>query len=823
MRPEQTRNRWRRRLCLEHLEARLTLTGSGLFAQYFFNDDFTGLAATRTEGISQTWGTASPGFGMDADTFSVRWTGQVEPQFSQLYTFRLTSDEGARVWLDGNLLIDDWEPHAVRSRFATMTLEAGRRYDIRVDYFDLSGSAQIDLSWASAGQSMQTIPASRLFESPPGLLGTYLDSAGGSFSRVDSAVNFNWGTAAPAPGITTDSFTANWTGQIRADYADQYTFSTLSTDGVRLWVGNEMLIDNLDSPSSSAVEQFGTKWLEPGKWYDIRLQFVEGTGTAQVALRWSSPRQTGAGVFEVVPQADLRAAIAPVFENPLGPGADPWVTYWDGNYYLARSQGNAVWINRSSSLEDIHESSGRSQTVLAWSAPPGTNYSSQIWAPELHRMSGNWYIYVAASDGNNSTHRMHVLERIGDDPFGAFAYLNQLAATTDRWAIDGTVFNWNNTWYFVWSGWPGSTDGQQNLYVAEMRYPWTLQGERVLLSSPEYAWENHGLPINEGPEILIHDGQLHIIYSASGYWTNQYALGRLTYDGVGSLLSADSWTKSPTPVFQATTQVAGPGHASFTASPDGNEHWIVYHAHADPADFNEDRVVRIQPFSFNSNGTPNFGTPAPVGQSLFAPARAPDPARPVLLGDYQADGVVNQLDYHVWRATFGMSVFPGSAADGSGDGVVDAADFVLWRSRDGAVAAAQSTAGDIVPASAAAASLGESTDSPPAGGVKSIARSRGSAPQSMSQPPIAQTRSPSAADRTHSGARNAARILQTARDRILDDALLHWLNTGHTLRHKDQLHPPLRSASETITDAVFAGGILSAALDDSLISIEPGS
>ncbi len=499
------------------------------------------------------------------------------------------------------------------------------------------------------------MPASRLYESPAGVLGTYRDSAGGSLSRIDPGINFNWGSASPGAGIAADGFNVSWTGQIRADFGDNYTFSTVSDDGVRLWIGNKLVID--DYGTHTATEDSGEKWLEPGKWYDFRLDYFDATGLAQIALSWSSPRQTGPNVFQVVPQANLRAALPEGFENPLGPGADPWVTYWDGNYYMSRSQGNSVWINRAAKLEDINDS-GHSQTILAWSAPAGTDYSQQIWAPELHHMGANWYIYVAASDGNNSTHRMQVLERLGDDPFGPFVRLGEIAAATDRWAIDGTVFEWDNTWYFVWSGWPGSIDGKQNLYIAEMRNPWTLQSDRVLISTPQYAWEKNGLPINEGPEALIHDGQLFIIYSASGYWTNQYALGRLTYNGTGSLLSASSWTKTSQPVFQATSQVAGPGHASFTTSPDGNENWIVYHAHANPTTFNEDRVIRIQPFTFNSDGTPNFGQPVPPGQLLAVPSPGPDPERPMIPGDFQADGIVNQLDYNLWRATFARDRVP---------------------------------------------------------------------------------------------------------------------------------------------------------------------
>ena len=158
-----------RALGFEALEPRLALSGTGLVAQYFHNADFTGLADTRVQAVNHNWGSGSPGMGLDADSFSVRWSGQVQAEFSQTYTFRVLSDERARVWVDGQLLIDDWAPHVRRFQSGTIALAAGQKYDIRVDYADLSGVAQIELSWSSASQPLEIIPAANLFESPAGL------------------------------------------------------------------------------------------------------------------------------------------------------------------------------------------------------------------------------------------------------------------------------------------------------------------------------------------------------------------------------------------------------------------------------------------------------------------------------------------------------------------------------------------------------------------------------------------------------------------------------------------------------------------------------
>jgi GH43 family beta-xylosidase len=656
----------------------LYLSGTGLTGQYFFNENFTGLALTRTEAVAFNWGAGSPGAAIDADTFSARWTGQLQPRFTERYTFTAVSDEGVRVWVNGQLVVDDWMPHTARNATGSIDLVANQLYDIRVDYREWAGSARMELNWSSASQVYEVIPRDRLYTNPSGLLASYSDSSGASRQQLDPTIDFNWGLGAPT-GLAVDHFQATWTGLLQADYSELYNFATRSDDGVRLWIGGELVIDNWTS--HTATVDLGSKWLEAGKWYDFKLAYFDNTSTAQMELRWSSTRQTGAGVYETIPTANVQAMQeTPVtFTNPLGGGADPYVVRWNNMYYLVRSSGGAVWIDRAASLDKIHSSTPESDSVKVWTPPAGTAYSKQIWAPELHFFNGKWYIYVAASDGNNDTHRMHVLERNGNDPFGAFTYKGEIAAATDRWAIDGTAFEWQGSMYFVWSGWPDTTNGQQNLYIAQMDTPWSLGTDRVLLSTPTYSWEKYGLAINEGPEALIEGNTLNIIYSASGYWTNQYSLGRLTYNGVGPILSASSWTKASQSVFKATSEVTGVGHASFTKSPDGSENWIVYHAHADPTTFNDDRVISIQPFTFNTNGTPNFGPPVPPRQFLDVPSVGPDPERPIVPGDYQADGTANIFDYNLWRATFGSAVFPAVAADGNASGTADAGDYVFWR------------------------------------------------------------------------------------------------------------------------------------------------
>ncbi|MBA3480604.1 MAG: family 43 glycosylhydrolase, partial [Pirellulales bacterium] len=661
----------------ELLEPRCLLSGSGLTGQYFHNPDFTGLAVERTEAVAFSWGSAAPAAGMGADSFSVRWTGQVEAEFSETYTFTTIGDDGVRLWIDGQLLVDKWIAQSTQTNSGTISLTAGQRYDVRLEYFDHLGSAAIQLKWASASLALEAIPADRLYASLEGLRGEYSDAFGGQATRVDVALDFDWGTNRPITGVAVDNFRARWTGLVRPEFSELYTFSTLSDEGVRVWVGDELIIDHWDG--HTAATQSGTKLLEAGKWYDLRVEYFDVTGAAEIELSWASASQTD-GQLEVVSSEHLRAArhTPLLVANPLGQGQDPFVVRWQDTYLHVRSAGTAVWIDQAAELQDIHSSTPESTTVRAWQAPTGTNYSQQIWAPELHQLDGKWYIYVAASDGDNATHRMHVLERNSPNPMGSYVYKGMIAASTDRWAIDGTVLEWQDKRYFIWSGWAGTVDGQQNLYIAEMSNPWTITGNRVLLASPTLSWERHGLPINEGPQILINDGQLHIIYSGSGYWRPEYALGRLTYNGVGPIMSASSWAKAPSPVFQATSEIVGVGHASFTKSPDGTQDWIVYHAHPSPGGNADARVIRIQPFTFNANGTPNFGAPI-FSNTVEVPSGVPDADGTNLPGDFDASGMVNAQDLATWKAQFSGEKFPGR--------IVDGADFLIWQRQLGAVAA----------------------------------------------------------------------------------------------------------------------------------------
>jgi hypothetical protein len=143
-------------------------TGSGLLAGYFDREDFSVPHFSRVDStVNFDWGASGPTVSMGDDHFSVRWVGQVEPRYSQRYSFYVRSDDGARLWVNGQLLVDRLDVQPTTEWKGLIDLEAGRRYDLRLDYFDRTGNAGAALSWSSASQVKQIVPRYQLH--PPSL------------------------------------------------------------------------------------------------------------------------------------------------------------------------------------------------------------------------------------------------------------------------------------------------------------------------------------------------------------------------------------------------------------------------------------------------------------------------------------------------------------------------------------------------------------------------------------------------------------------------------------------------------------------------------
>ena len=322
-----------------------------------------------------------------------------------------------------------------------------------------------------------------------------------------------------------------------------------------------------------------------------------------------------------------KEVVKSTFANPVWDGADPWMTQQGDDYVYCYSANNSIMLSRSKIL------TRKGELKRIWQAPASSWNSHSVWAPEIHFVGGHWYVYYAAGSTQGSpfiNQRTGVLRSKTADVFSDYEDMGILYTgdnpddpESNVWAIDMTVLEHRGKLFAIWSGWKEQRDTDatpQHLYIQEMENPYTLKGTRVLLSSPEESWETGGpLDLNEGAQILKNGEQVFVVYSCRESWLKEYRQGMLQLnDPDGNLLDPANWTKKG-PVFEGNAQVHGVGHCSFVKSPDGSEDWIIYHSKK-TTDPGWDRNVRMQPFGWNLDGTPNFGTAIPAGKEIARPS-----------------------------------------------------------------------------------------------------------------------------------------------------------------------------------------------------------
>lgn len=289
-----------------------------------------------------------------------------------------------------------------------------------------------------------------------------------------------------------------------------------------------------------------------------------------------------------------------------------------GFYYYSESRDHRrIYIRRSRTIAGIGQEPG----VCVWTAPARGFNSKNLWAPELHLIDGKWFIYYAADDGRHEHRRMWVLESDGSDPRGGYRCRGRLE--TGGWAIDGTVLALDDgRKYLIWSGWPGRRNGQQNLYAAGLKDPATISSPRVLIGAPDQGWERVAMPVCEAPQVLKRNGDIFVVYSASGSWSSDCCLG-LLQNKSQDVLNPLAWIKHG-PVFRKTEQVWGVGHCTFVKSLCQSEDWMIYHSKSSSRPGWEDHHVQARRFSWTSDGFPDFDEPSSHSPGLKPPSLSPD-------------------------------------------------------------------------------------------------------------------------------------------------------------------------------------------------------
>lgn len=159
--------------------------GSGLTATYYNQVDFAGTTIIKKDStVDFDWSNGAPLPSIGSDSFSVSWEGELEPKFSEAYTFNTVSDEGIRLWIDGKLIIDKWKAHTLTENTGNIVLEAGKKYKIKLEYYENKKEATAKLYWSSGSQAKEIIPVAYLYPSPPNANSTFYEAEEALLSKV---------------------------------------------------------------------------------------------------------------------------------------------------------------------------------------------------------------------------------------------------------------------------------------------------------------------------------------------------------------------------------------------------------------------------------------------------------------------------------------------------------------------------------------------------------------------------------------------------------------------------------------------------------------
>jgi len=345
------------------------------------------------------------------------------------------------------------------------------------------------------------------------------------------------------------------------------------------------------------------------------------------------------------------------FTNPIRRTADPRIILVDGMYYYVYTTGAALSVYKAANIPDLNYSAPERVWDSREVAEALEGRIDNIWPSELQYFSAEefgekyegWYIlfsiYEPAQDGSGNSdgenRRSYVLKSQTKDLQGVWVHPEtgepnipaRFVSDTDpdinydEWTAGQTTMRYNGKVYALWVEQRdrGTKDFRQTALLSEMKNPYTVTGPILELIDAEYDWEKEGHAYSSSQDLwypaviegltpmIGPDGQLFVVYAASGYWTPGYCLGQMTFLG-GDLFDINNWKKSPQPIFKKNDEVCGTGGPCLVTSPDGKENFLLYHAY-----FGKDttgyRYCFMEPYYIDETGfhVGQNGKPSPLG------------------------------------------------------------------------------------------------------------------------------------------------------------------------------------------------------------------
>jgi WD40 repeat protein/tRNA A-37 threonylcarbamoyl transferase component Bud32 len=298
------------------------LTGMGLRTEIYAGTGFQSRLLNRVDRqLDWLWIHEPPGPGLPVDNYSVRWTGWLKAPRPGAYKLIVVSDDGVRLWLDDQRLLNDWQGHLPTRHELSVTL-SNRPHKLRVEYFQNDISALCSLRWSGALVPERPIPPEALFQDelvarkttvpmpvvPPVECGLLAEHFAGTTllqnpaTRTELQIDNLWGFNTPRQDSS-----IRWTGWLKPPQPGRYSLRIISDDGARVWIDDRLVIDRWvgQEPTRAAAD------IDLLNDHTLKVEYFNNAGTCGIcSLRWVIPDSTQE---TVVPATALfRAAPRPV-------------------------------------------------------------------------------------------------------------------------------------------------------------------------------------------------------------------------------------------------------------------------------------------------------------------------------------------------------------------------------------------------------------------------------------------------------------------------------------------------------------------------------
>ena len=318
------------------------------YGQYYTNTSMSGVPGLvrNDANVDFNWGNGGPAGGFPVNNFSARWTRKVTLE-GGTYHFFAKVDDGVRLYINDKLIIDDWRTSAKRTVTADLLLISGD-YVLRLEYFEGIGQALIQAGWEKQTDFADwkgEYWSNRTLDGTPALV------------RNDASLDFNWGADGPYPGLPIDNFSARWTRAVIFD-ATTYRFHLTMDDGARLWIDNQLIIDEWHD---GAEREATTDVPLTAGTHNLRVDYYESAGNARARLAWEK--------------------ITPTFPD------------WKGEYWNNLDFSGTPALVRNDAKIDFNWEKNAPAVGL-----PVDNFSAR-WTRELAATEGVYRFLAVADDG----------------------------------------------------------------------------------------------------------------------------------------------------------------------------------------------------------------------------------------------------------------------------------------------------------------------------------------------------------------------------------------------------------------------------------------